>query len=71
MTASDCWHVVYIYQTFMLFLGPHFGHGGSSVPGAGVAPHGVHQRVGGEGVVCRPRAHVLLEALNDRPVRPD
>lgn len=48
----------------------HLRHGGASVAGAGVAPHGVHERVGGEGVVRGPGAHVLLEALDDGPVGP-
>lgn len=38
---------------------------------AGVAPQGVHQRVGGEGVVGGPGPHVPLEALNDGPVGPE
>lgn len=62
--------VCYRGKTLICF-GPHFRHRGSSVPGAGVASHGVHECVGGEGVVCGPRAHVLLEALNDRPVSPE
>lgn len=50
---------------------PDLRKGGSPVPGACVAPHGVHQRIGGECVVGGPRAHVLLKALNDGPVGPE
>lgn len=49
---------------------PHRGQGRSVVPDAAVAPHGVHQRVGGEGVVGGPGAHIFLEAFDDRPVGP-
>lgn len=49
---------------------PHLRHGGSSVAGACVAPHGIHQRVGGKGVVGGSGAHVLLKAFDDRPVGP-
>lgn len=49
---------------------PHLRHRRSSIPDACVAPHGVHQRVGGERVVGGPRAHVLLKALNDCPIGP-
>lgn len=49
---------------------PHLRHRGSSVPDARVAPHGVHQCVGGERVVGGPRAHILLKALNDGPIGP-
>lgn len=47
---------------------PHLRQRGSSVPDASVAPHGVHQRVGGEGVVGGARAHILLEAHDDGPI---
>lgn len=50
---------------------PYLRQRGSSVPDARVAPHGVHQRVGGEGVVGGARAHVLLKALNDCSVGPE
>lgn len=50
---------------------PHLRQRRSSIPDACVAPHGVHQRVGGERVVGGPRAHVLLKALNDYPIGPE
>lgn len=50
---------------------PHLRQRGSSVPDASVAPHGVHQRVGGEGVVCGSRAHIPLEAHDDGPIGPE
>ncbi len=50
---------------------PHLRHRRSSVASAAIAPHGVHHCVGGEGVVGGARAHVLLKALNDRPIGPE
>lgn len=50
---------------------PHLWHRGPLVADSCIAPHGVHQRVGGERVVGGPCAHILLEALNDRPVGPE
>lgn len=69
--VSQAWFFyVMILATLCIFC-PHLRQRGSFVPSACVAPDGVHQCVGGECVVGGPRAHVLLKALNYRPVGPE
>lgn len=54
-----------------LSVGAHLRFWGAFEPHTSISPDGIDQRVGGEGEVGGPQAHVLLKAFDDRPIGPD